>query len=119
MIFTLFKTRRNNRQIIDRQYAVLMEAARVPLFYEALDVPDTVMGRFEMLSLVLILYLRRTAKSERSGQEVAQEIIDAFFQDVDHSIRELGVGDQTVPKRMKNWQECSMAALKPTARHSI
>ncbi|MCF1434283.1 ubiquinol-cytochrome C chaperone [Agrobacterium vitis] len=101
MIFTLFKTRRNNRQIIDRQYAVLMEAARVPLFYEALDVPDTVMGRFEMLSLVLILYLRRTAKSERSGQEVAQEIIDAFFQDVDHSIRELGVGDQTVPKRMK------------------
>jgi len=60
-----------------------------------------VMGRFEMLSLVMILYFRRTAKSQASGQEVAQEIIDAFFQDIDHSIRELGIGDQSVPKRMK------------------
>lgn len=101
MIFTLFKNRRNNRRIVDRQYELLTQTARQPVFYQALDVPDTVMGRFEMLSLVLILYLRRTAKSERSGQEIAQEIIDAFFQDVDHSIRELGVGDQTVPKRMK------------------
>ncbi|MBB4007542.1 ubiquinol-cytochrome C chaperone family protein [Allorhizobium taibaishanense] len=101
MIFSLFKNRRSNRRIVDRQYELLTQTARQPIFYEALDVPDTVMGRFEMLSLVLILYLRRTAKSERSGQEIAQEIIDAFFQDVDHSIRELGVGDQTVPKRMK------------------
>ena len=101
MIFNLFKARRNNRQIVDRQYALLTEAAREPGFYLALDVPDTVMGRFEMLSLVMILYFRRTAKSPTSGQEVAQEIIDAFFQDIDHSIRELGIGDQSVPKRMK------------------
>jgi cytochrome b pre-mRNA-processing protein 3 len=101
MIFDLFKARKNNRQIVDRQYALLTQAARTPHFYLALDVPDTVMGRFEMLSLVMILYFRRTAKSPISGQEVAQEIIDAFFQDIDHSIRELGIGDQSVPKRMK------------------
>jgi cytochrome b pre-mRNA-processing protein 3 len=101
MIFDLFKTRKNNRQIVDRQYALLTQAARTPQFYLALDVPDTVMGRFEMLSLIMILYLRRTTKSQTSGQEVAQEIIDAFFQDIDHSIRELGIGDQAVPKRMK------------------
>jgi cytochrome b pre-mRNA-processing protein 3 len=101
MIFNLFKARRNNRQIVDRQYALLTRAAREPAFYLAFDVPDTVMGRFEMLSLVMILYFRRTAKSPASGQEVAQEIIDAFFQDIDHSIRELGIGDQSVPKRMK------------------
>lgn len=101
MIFDLFKTRKNNRQIVDRQYALLTQAARIPHFYLQLDVPDTVMGRFEMLSLVMILYLRRTTKSQASGQEVAQEIIDAFFQDIDHSIRELGIGDQSVPKRMK------------------
>lgn len=101
MIFDVFKARKNNRQIVDRQYALLTEAARIPHFYLALDVPDTVMGRFEMLSLVMILYFRRTAKSQTSGQEVAQEIIDAFFQDIDHSIRELGIGDQSVPKRMK------------------
>ncbi len=101
MIFDVFKVKKNNRQIVDRQYALLTEAARTPQFYLALGVPDTVMGRFEMLSLVMILYFRRTAQSARSGQEVAQEIIDAFFQDIDHSIRELGIGDQSVPKRMK------------------
>lgn len=101
MIFGFFRQRKHNQVIVDRQYSTLTAMARHPFFYTDLDVPDTVMGRFEMLSAVLILFFRRTAKSERSGQELAQEIVDAFFQDVDHSIRELGVGDQSVPKRMK------------------
>jgi cytochrome b pre-mRNA-processing protein 3 len=101
MIFGLFRQKNHNRAIVDRQYASLTSAARVPFFYTDLDVPDTVMGRFEMLSVVMILFFRRTAKSATSGQELAQEIIDAFFQDIDHSIRELGIGDQAVPKRMK------------------
>ncbi|UJW76821.1 ubiquinol-cytochrome C chaperone family protein [Rhizobium sp. SL42] len=101
MVFGFFRKKRNNRAIVERQYAALTSAARAPAFYRDMHVPDTVMGRFEMLSIMLILYFRRTAKSDRSGQEIAQEIIDAFFEDVDHSIRELGVGDQGVPKRMK------------------
>ena len=103
MIFNLFKKKHSNRAIVDRQYASLTSAARIPFFYADLDVPDTVMGRFEMLSLVMILFFRRTSRADRSGQELAQEIIDAFFQDIDHSIRELGVGDQSVPKRMKKF----------------
>ncbi|MGK9053041.1 ubiquinol-cytochrome C chaperone family protein [Neorhizobium sp. CSC1952] len=101
MIFGLFKKKNQNQSIVDRQYTALTSAARVPFFYSDLDVPDTVMGRFEMLSIVMILFFRRTAKSGASGQELAQEIVDAFFQDIDHSIRELGIGDQSVPKRMK------------------
>ncbi|MGF0536490.1 ubiquinol-cytochrome C chaperone family protein [Agrobacterium sp. ES01] len=103
ILFKLFRQRKHNQIIVDRQYAALTSLARTPYFYTDLDVPDTVMGRFEMLTLVLILFFRRTAKSERSGQELAQEIIDAFFTDIDHSIRELGVGDQSVPKRMKKF----------------
>lgn len=103
MFFGLFGKKNNNQAIIERQYALLTAAARRPAFYADMDVPDTVMGRFEMVSLVLILYFRRTASSERSGQEIAQEIIDAFFEDLDHSIRELGVGDVGVPKRMKKF----------------
>eukprot|EP01035_Chromulina_nebulosa_P062182 gene62182-85033_t len=91
----------NNQKIVERQWAILTSCARTPAFYADMDVPDTVMGRFEMLTIVLVLFFRRTAKSPRSGQELAQEIIDAFFEDVDHSIRELGVGDTSVPKRMK------------------
>ena len=101
MFFGLLRKRNNNRAIVDRQYAALTAAARVPALYEDLAVPDTVMGRLEMLSIVMILFFRRTARSPVSGQELAQEIIDAFFTDIDHSIRELGVGDQGVPKRMK------------------
>lgn len=101
MVFGFFRQKKHNRLIVERQYAALTSIARTPSFYTDLGVPDTVMGRFEMLSVVLILFFRRTARSPRSGQEIAQEIVDAFFQDVDHSIRELGIGDQGVPKRMK------------------
>jgi cytochrome b pre-mRNA-processing protein 3 len=87
MIFGLFKKKKHNRVIVDRQYAALTSAARTPVFYTDLGVPDTVMGRYEMLSITMILFFRRTAKSPTSGQELAQEIVDAFFQDLDHSIR--------------------------------
>ncbi|MDR9761788.1 ubiquinol-cytochrome C chaperone family protein [Rhizobium redzepovicii] len=101
MIFGLFRKKNNNQAIVDRQYAVLTAGARMPEIYERLNVPDTVMGRFEMLSIAMILFFRRTRSSATSGQEIAQEIVDAFFQDIDYSIRELGIGDNSVPKRMK------------------
>jgi cytochrome b pre-mRNA-processing protein 3 len=101
MIFGLFGKKNHNHIIVERQYAALTSIARTPIFYESLDVPDTVMGRFELLSLVMILFFRRTRSSETSGQEIAQELVDAFFQDIDYSIRELGIGDNSVPKRMK------------------
>ena len=101
MVFGFLRQKRNNQVIVERQYGALTEAARTPAFYLGMHVPDTVIGRFELLTIMLILYFRRTAKSPRSGQEIAQNIIDAFFEDVDHSIRELGVGDPGVPKRMK------------------
>ncbi|OAP40506.1 ubiquinol-cytochrome C chaperone [Sinorhizobium glycinis] len=103
MIFGLFKRKSGNIAIVERQYGLLTAAARQPFLYSDLDVPDTVMGRFEMLSAILILYFRRTRASARTGQEIAQEIVDAFFEDVDHSIRELGVGDVSVPKKMKKF----------------
>jgi cytochrome b pre-mRNA-processing protein 3 len=101
MIFGLFRKKNNNQAIVDRQYQALTAAARMPGLYERLNVPDTVMGRFEMLSIVMILFFRRTRSAAVSGQEIAQEIVDAFFQDIDYSIRELGIGDNSVPKRMK------------------
>lgn len=101
MIFGLLRKKNANQRIVERQYAHLTAAARQPHLYEHLGVPDTVMGRLEMLSAVLILYFRRTRASARSGQEIAQQIVDAFFQDIDHSIRELGISDVGVPKRMK------------------
>ena len=101
MIFGLFRKRNNNQLIVVRQYELLTSTARQPVFYTDYEVPDTVMGRFELLSVVMILFFRRTRSSVTSGQELAQEIVDAFFEDIDYSIRELGIGDNSVPKRMK------------------
>lgn len=84
-----------------RQYGILTTSARNPAFFETMNVPDTVLGRFEMLSVALILYFRRTASASDEVKAIAQEVIDAFFEDLDHSMRELGIGDNGVPKRMK------------------
>lgn len=115
MIFGLFRKKNNNQAIVTRQYEHLTQAARRPLFYSDMGVPDTVLGRFEMLTIVLILYFRRTAGSDRSGQEIAQEIIDYFFEDIDHSIRELGVGDTGVPKRVKKFARMYYGRLESYA----
>jgi cytochrome b pre-mRNA-processing protein 3 len=115
MIFGLFGKKNNNKAIIARQYALLTAAARQPDFYLDMHVPDTVMGRFEMLTVVMILYFRRTAHSGVSGQEIAQEIIDAFFEDIDHSIRELGIGDVSVPKKVKRFARMYYGRLESYA----
>jgi cytochrome b pre-mRNA-processing protein 3 len=101
MIFSLFRKNNPNRATIERQYAILTSKARDPWFYQAGSVPDTVMGRFEMLAVVLILYFRRSGQSGPVVREIAQKIVEAFFEDLDHSMRELGIGDNGVPKRMK------------------
>ena len=59
------------------------------------------MGRFEMLTLTMVLFLRRTHGSGPTLEQLAQDVVDTFFEDMDHSLRELGVGDVSVPKRMK------------------
>jgi cytochrome b pre-mRNA-processing protein 3 len=101
MIFRLFRKNKVNQAIMVRQYGILTTAARAPAFFQAMNVPDTVMGRFETLSIALILYFRRTSTADDEVKAIAQDIVEAFFEDLDHSMRELGIGDTGVPKRMK------------------
>ena len=90
-----------NRAITDALYEQIVAAARQPVFYADWNVPDTPLGRFEMLSLHMFLVLHRLRGEAGVAREVAQDLTDAFFADVEHSIRELGIGDLGVPKRMK------------------
>ncbi|WP_299864520.1 ubiquinol-cytochrome C chaperone family protein [uncultured Hoeflea sp.] len=112
MIWSLLKRKKANQALVANQYELITEAARAPVFYENMDVPDTVMGRFEMITIHLVLYLRRTGASSGVATDIAQEIVDAFFEDVDHSIRELGIGDMGVPKRMKKFARMFYGRLK-------
>lgn len=92
---------RANRAIASSIYEQIVAAARQPDYYSAMGVPDTPLGRFEMLSLHMFLYLHRVRGEAGASAGLAQEVTDMFFQDVDHSLRELGIGDIGVPKRMK------------------
>lgn len=116
MIFGLFRNRKHNQAIMKRQYDLLTAISRDPVFFTDYDLPDTVMGRFEMVSVIMILFFRRTRASDTSGQELAQEVVDAFFQDLDHAIREIGIGDVAVPKRMKKFAAMFYGRLESYAK---
>ena len=79
----------------------IVEVARDPALYARLGVADTVEGRFACLTLHVVLVLRQLRRLPAPAREVAQELVDCVFRQLDASLRELGVGDMGVPKRMK------------------
>ncbi len=89
------------RALLDRLHAEIVGAVRRPGFYLDYGVPDTFEGRFELLALHAGLVLRRLNAAEAPGPAVAQDLVDALFAALDADLREAGVGDITVPKRMK------------------
>ena len=84
---------------IEAIYGMIVAQAREPLFYRDLAVPDTVNGRFDLLLMHLWLVLRRL-KSVTAGKDLSQALFDHFCNDMDDNLRELGVSDLKVPKRM-------------------
>jgi len=82
-------------------YGSVVTAARQLVFYEELGVPDTPEGRFELIALHLFLALEALKQRGGSELEVAQRTIEAFVTDMDDCMREMGVGDLTVPKKVK------------------
>ena len=97
-----FRRRRAARQeLIDRFHGAVVAASRAPFLYGPSGLPDTVDGRFEWLTLHVMLVLRRLRALPRPAAEVAQELVDAVFAHLEIALRESGVGDFGVPKRMK------------------
>lgn len=99
----LFKSnrKRESRERADSLYKRIVEASRQPAFFIDFAVPDTLDGRFEMLSLHMFLGLRQLVDADRADKELAQNIMELFVRDMDAALRELGVSDIKVPKRMK------------------
>jgi cytochrome b pre-mRNA-processing protein 3 len=77
-------------------------AARHPLFYADWGVADTLDGRFDMISLHAFLVLDRLKGTE---QAFRQDLVDEFFADMDRSLREMGVGDISVGKKVRKMAE--------------
>lgn len=99
MIFNLFR----KSPALDaafEAYSAIVAQSRQEKFYAEWGVPDTVTGRFDMISLHLSLVLRRL-KGEPRAKDFGQALVDLFFRDMDRSLRELGVTDLGVPNKVK------------------
>src|SRR5262249_5341195 len=118
MIFRLFR-RDPRTATITALYGAIVAQARTPEFYLTFGAPDTAEGRFDLIVLHLALFCRRLGReglgSEGAhglAQSLSQGVFDMFCRDMDHSLREMGVGDLTVPKKMQKLGEAFYGRLE-------
>jgi cytochrome b pre-mRNA-processing protein 3 len=128
----IFGPRGGSAATIEAIYGVIVAQSRQPAFYLGVGVPDTIEGRFDLLVMHLWLVLRRLRAVEAT--QTAQHLFDHFCSDIDANLREMGVGDLTVPKRMKSvgeafygrvnaydaaWDDASGAALRVALARNV
>lgn len=82
-------------------YAAAVGQARLPGFYTDYAVPDSVDGRFDMISIHVFLLLRRLKGGGGDAARVSQALYDVMFEDMDRALREMGAGDLGVGRRVK------------------
>jgi len=105
--------RQRGPKIVGRQlYESVVERARQPLFYTELAVSDSVEGRFELYSLHVILLLHRLKGQGPQAADTAQVLFDIFIGQLDHALREIGVGDLSVAKKMRKLGEAFYGRAK-------
>ncbi len=82
-------------------YGAIVTQARRPAFYADLGVPDTPSGRYEMVVVHLVLVLERLRSVPAADADLPRLLVEAFIADMDDSLREMGTGDLTVPKKVR------------------
>jgi cytochrome b pre-mRNA-processing protein 3 len=89
-----------DRQTLRPLYEAAVARARDPAWYQAGGVPDTIDGRFDMVAAVLALVLLRLEREGRAAAGEAALLTEIFIDDMDGTMRELGIGDVVVGKRV-------------------
>lgn len=101
MVLSLFR-RNASTALVERLYFQIVAAARRPVFFlPPYGAADTIEGRFEILTIHAFLVLRRLSALPAPAPDLAQDLTNRIFAGFDAALRESGVGDLTVPKRMK------------------
>lgn len=93
-------------------YAAVVAQAREPLLYSDCGAPDTVEGRFELYSLHVVLLLDRLRRQGAVASEVSQVLFDTYVRSLDDALREMGVGDLSVGKKMRKLGEAFYGRVK-------
>ncbi|NVK18021.1 MAG: hypothetical protein HWE30_04940 [Methylocystaceae bacterium] len=106
MIFSnLFKSKPAFSSEVQALYSAIVAQSRQPAFYTDLEVADTVEGRFDMIVLHAFVVMRRLKEGDEAVKEFAQSLYDLMFADFDLNLRELGVGDMGLARRVPKMAE--------------
>lgn len=98
-------------------YVALVAQARKDVFYQQWQVEDSLDGRFDCIVLHLCLLLQRL-DADMQRPDVAnfiRFITEAFFADMDRSLREMGVGDTGIGIRVKKMAQAFYGRKKAYA----
>ena len=99
MLSRLFGERKE-RARLDPLYRALVAAGRAPKWYRDGQVPDTVDGRFDMIAAVLALVLIRLEREGDKARTDSVLLTESFIDDMDSSLRQIGIGDFVVGKHV-------------------
>ena len=105
MILASLFRRKSGKDEAGSVYAAIVTAARRPVLYETYGVADTLDGRFDMIILHAFLVLDRLNAGDAAVRTFAQELTDRIFSEMDQNLREMGVGDLSVGKRVRKLAE--------------
>ncbi len=95
-----------------RLYLAAVAQAREPAFYTRLGVPDTADGRYELYALHVILLLHRLKRGGDVAQSTGQGLFEAWVESLDDAMREAGVGDLSVGKKVRNLGAAFLGRIK-------
>ena len=93
-------------------YTKIVNQARRECFYTLYGVPDTVTGRFDLITLHMYIVLRRLKELGAEGSMLSQDLFDIMFADMDKNMREMGVGDLSVGKKVKELAKAFYGRIK-------
>lgn len=99
-LFTHLLRRPDDRQRMIPLYTAIVAAGREPAWYRDGGVPDTIDGRFDMIASLLAAVLIRLEAEGEAGRADSVRLTELFIDDMDGSLRQLGIGDVVVGKHV-------------------
>ena len=107
----IFSSDKTELDICQQIYYKCLLASRRPEFYTKFEVADTFDGRFDMLCLIISVYMHQLTREPEKTKDFSQILFDVMFKDIDLTLREMGAGDLGVGKRVKIMSENFMGRL--------
>jgi cytochrome b pre-mRNA-processing protein 3 len=95
----IFRPKADREQYVGL-YQYVVSEARSPSWYLEGQVPDTLDGRFDMVAALLALVMLRLEREGDKGRSASARIAETFIDDMEGSVRQLGIGDLMVGKHV-------------------